>query len=298
MAGGIVIIAVAILQPQLSRSSGGGPSVSSGAAAVGDVTSAPPAAPSQGPSPTDGASLSPSVGPSEPSPATSVPPLATTAPILVPPASTTVPTAVPTPVPTHRPTPAPTPTPIGASRIQLSGSLVDLSSGAPARALTATVRDEFNHPVPGQTVVFSHAAGTGTVTGLGNAVTDAAGVAKAELVGDRAGPITLKIQAGSVGVTLSFKVVAGVLDHVILTPGSAEIAPGGSQLFTTTAYDAAGNVIGNVSAAAVLSITRGGTCTASSCTASTGGPHTVRSVFSDASDTATLMVHGEGGDAQ
>ena len=150
--------------------------------------------------------------------------------------------------------------------------------------------------MPGQTVVFGQAGGTGTVIGLGKEITDGAGIAQAELVGDRAGPVTLRIGAGSVSVLLSFKVVAGALDHVVLTPGSVEIAPGGSQTFTTTAYDAAGNVIGDVSGVAVLSMTRGGSCTGSSCTASKPGPHTVTSVFSGVSDSAVLMVHGKGGD--
>ncbi len=149
----------------------------------------------------------------------------------------------------------------------------------------------------GETVTFSHEAGTGTVTGLGNKVTNSSGVATAELVGARAGPITLKIQAGSVSATLSFTVVAGAFDHVILSPGSATISKGGSQVFTTIAYDAAGNEIGNVSASAVLTITRGGTCTGSTCTASKGGPHIVTSTYSGDSDTATLMVSGNGGDA-
>jgi Bacterial Ig-like domain (group 1) len=304
IAGGILIIAVAILGPQLSSSSGRGPTVSPSAAAVGEVTSASPAAPSQGPSPTDEASLSPSIGPSEPSltpltPAgTAVPPPATTAPILVPPAPTRVPTAVPKPIPTHRPTPTPTPAPAGAAAIHLSGGLVDLSSGASAHALTVTVKDASNRPVPGQAVVFSHAAGTGTVSGLGSVATDGAGVAKAELVGEKAGPITLEIQAGSVSAAVSFDVVAGALNHVILTPGVAEIAPGGSQAFTTIAYDAAGNVIGDVSSAAVLTITRGGTCTASSCTAAKPGPHTVTSVYAGSINRAFLVVHGKGGDDQ
>ena len=299
-----LIIAVAILGPQLSSGSGSGPNVSPSAAAVGDISSAAPTAPSQGPGPTKDAGPSPSIGPSEPSPTplapagTAVPPLATTAPLVGPPAPTSVPTAVPRPLPTHRPAPTPTPAPAGAAAIHLSGGLVDLSSGASAQALTVTVKDASNRPVPGQTVVFSHAAGTGTVSGLGSVATDGAGAAKAELVGERAGPITLKIQAGSVSATVSFEVVAGALDHLVLTPGVAEIASGGSQAFTTFAYDAAGNVIGDVSAAAVLTITRGGTCSASSCTASKPGPHVVTSVYAGAIDRATLVVHGKGGDDQ
>jgi hypothetical protein len=152
-----------------------------------------------------------------------------------------------------------------------------------------------NRPVAGQTVAFSHAGGTGTVACLGNVETDPAGVATARLVGVRAGPITLRIEAGSVSATLSFTVVAGTLDHLVLSPGFAQIASAGSQTFTTIAYDAAGNVIGDVSALAVLSISRGGTCIASSCTATKSGPHMVTAVYSGESDRAVLMVHDSGG---
>lgn len=285
------MIAVSILQAQLSDSSGGGRSVSPSATAVEHVATPLPTAP--GPGPSVGEPSFAPLGPVGDAP----PPLATTAPIIVPRAPAPVPTAVLRPEPTHRPTPAPTPASAGAS-IHLSGSLADLSSGASAHTLSATVRNASGQGVPGQTVVFSHAAGTGTVTGLGRVITDAAGVARAELVGDRAGPVTLRIQAGSASATLSFEIVAGALDRIILTPGSGEISPGGSQTFKTTAYDAFGNVIGNVSAVAVLSITRGGSCTASSCTASKPGLHTVTSVFSGVSNSASLMVHGKGGDDQ
>jgi hypothetical protein len=297
--GGIVAIAVGILQPQLSLPSGGHSSLGATEPGVGAVMSASPASPSAGPGPTDQPSLGPSVGPSDSPPAslepggTPVPPGATPAPVAVAPAP---PTPGSTRRPTPPPTPAPTPTPVGT--IHLAGTFADLSAGASARTLSATVKDQFNRPVAGQAVAFSHAGGTGTVTGLGTKVTNSSGVATAELVGARAGPITLKIQAGSVSATVSFTVVAGAFDHVILSPGSAAIAKGGTQVFTTIAYDAAGNEIGNVSSGAVLTITRGGTCTGSSCTATKPGPHTITSVYLGHSDTATLMVHGNGGDAE
>ena len=301
VASGILVAVAAVLQPQLSLPRGGA-SRASPDLAIGAVATAAPSPLNQQPSPIDTGSSSPSISPTtvppSPSLADGTPaPLAPVTPT-APPAPRTGPTPAPTPVPTHRPTPAPTPSPTQTATIHLAGGLVDLSSGASAHTLSATVKDGLNRPVAGQTVAFIHAGGTGTVAGLGKVETDAAGVATARLVGIRAGPITLRIEAGSVSATLSFTVVAGTLDHLVLSPGLAQIASGGSQTFRTMAYDAAGNVIGDVSASAVLSITRGGTCTASSCTATKSGPHIVTAVYSGKSDWAILMVHGKGGDVE
>jgi hypothetical protein len=305
VATGILVAVAAVIQPQLSLPRGG-VAPASPDSAIGAVTTAAPSPLNQQPSPIDAGSSSPPISPASvaPSPSladgTPAPPAPGTP--TAPPAPRTRPTPAPTPAPTRRPTPpqtpAPTPSPTQTATIHLAGGLVDLSSGASAHTLSATVKDGSNHPVAGQTVAFIHAGGTGTVAGLGKVETDAAGVATAHLVGVRAGPITLRIEAGSVSATVSFTVVAGSLDRLVLSPGLAQIASGGSQTFRTMAYDAAGNVIGDVSASAVLSISRGGTCTGSSCTATKSGPHIVTAVYSGKSDWAILMVHGKDGDAE
>jgi adhesin/invasin len=176
--------------------------------------------------------------------------------------------------------------------ITLTGSSADLASGGSARTLSATVRDADGNPVPGRVVAFSQRGGSGSVSGLGNATTDALGAATAAVTGDEAGSVTVDAGVASLHDTLSFTVVPGVLDHVALTPASASISPGEFQSYTTIAFDAAGNTIGDVSSSATLSISLGGTCLATSCTALVDGSYTVTSTYSGETDTAELDVSG------
>ena len=301
--GGVLTLLVTLIQPQFSPPARGGPPANGSATAVGAVDPASPSPSSLELGPIATASLAPSDAPGT-SLTVPVRPMATPVPPRAPSTPTPAPaprtgrTPAPTPPPTHNPPPAPTPSPTEVATIHLSGSIADLSSGATAQTLTATVRNSLNRPVAGQKVSFTQVAGTGTVTGLGTALSDSIGVATARLVGGRAGSITVTVQADSISTKVSFTVVAGALDHVILSPGFAVIASGGSQVFTTIAYDAAGNAIGDVSASARLSIARGGMCSASSCTATKGGPHIVISVYEGRFDTAILMVHGKSGDTE
>jgi hypothetical protein len=128
------------------------------------------------------------------------------------------------------------------------------------------------------------------VTGLGSSVTDASGIATADVTGDLAGGVTVDAHAGELDATLSFSVVAGALDHLALTPGTISIRSGKSQLYTTIAVDAAGNRIGDVSALAVLAIGPDGICDAVTCTAWIRGPHTVSATYSGLTATAMLDV--------
>ena len=110
-------------------------------------------------------------------------------------------------------------------------------------------------------------AGPGTVTGLGQASTNGSGVATAEVVGKLAGLVTIEARTATVSGKLTLTVVAGALDHITLTPSSASVSPGQAQAFVTRAYDAAGNLIGDVSATAILQISPDGICGTGSCTA-------------------------------
>jgi hypothetical protein len=106
-----------------------------------------------------------------------------------------------------------------------------------------------------------------------------------------AGPRTLIVtDDGSLTSSAPTTVAAGALDHVVLTPSSATIASGGSQPYTTAAYDAFSNLIGDVTPSAVLGITPDGSCASGSCTASVPGPHTVTSTYLAKSNTAALTV--------
>jgi len=301
VSGGLVVVAVAMLDPQLFSLAGSG-SPAGGVLAIADSSFVPLAAPtpsptveelsptpSDTPSPSDGLSPSPSAapGPSVPA-ATPVPPGPTPAPTPVP---TPRPTPAPTPRPTPRPTPVPTPTPTpGPATIGLGGDGTDLTSGGAAETLSATVRDSLGRPVGGQLVVFSQASGSGSVSGLGSSTTDASGVATAQITGVLAGSVTVGAQSGDLGATLTVNVVPGALDHLALTPGSTAIHTGATQVYATLAYDAAGNLIGDVSASATLTIAPNGTCDATGCTAFERGPHTVTATYSGLAATAILNV--------
>ena len=296
--GGMVVVAVVSLHPRLWLFAEGG-SPFDGAPAIGEVTFAPLAsenpspatAPTAEPTPSD--SLLPSAAPS-PTPVPTVlggvpTPRPTPAPTPVPtPVRTPVPTPAPTPAPT--PTPAPSPTPVVPASVTLIGSTDDLISGGSARTMTATVRDALGNPLAGQVVSFSAVAGSGSVAGLGSATTDGSGVAATDIVGDLAGAITIEARTSSVTAALTLTVVAGALDHIALSPNAISTAAGQAQIFVTLAYDAAGNLIGDVSTSAILQINPDGTCGTGTCTAPRRGSYTVTATYSGMVATATMRV--------
>jgi hypothetical protein len=92
--------------------------------------------------------------------------------------------------------------------------------------------------------------------------------------------------------TFTLVVTPAPLDHLVLSPPSATISPGGTQPYTVEGFDSAGNDLGPVTEKATLSISPDGTCedTAHSCTATAPGDHTVTATAGSASGTATLKV--------
>ena len=128
------------------------------------------------------------------------------------------------------------------------------------------------------------------MTGLGSSTTDASGIAIDDVTGDLAGAVTVDAHAGDLDATLSFSVIPGALDHLALTPGTTSIRSGRSQVYTTIAVDAAGNLIGDVSSLAVLAIDPDGVCSSVTCSALQRGPHTVTSTYSGLTATAMLNV--------
>ncbi len=83
----------------------------------------------------------------------------------------------------------------------------------------------------------------------------------------------------------------GPLNHLVLSPATSTVNPNVAQAYTATGYDAANNVIGDVTSATTFSIV-GGTCSANSCSASTAGDHMVTGKDGSATGTATLSVTG------
>jgi parallel beta-helix repeat protein len=81
----------------------------------------------------------------------------------------------------------------------------------------------------------------------------------------------------------------GELDHIVISPASATIVAGGSQAYTAQGFDDSGNSF-DVTASTTFSISPDGSCSASVCTATAAGPHTVTGNDAGAIDTASLSV--------
>ncbi len=94
--------------------------------------------------------------------------------------------------------------------------------------------------------------------------------------------------AGKTG-TASLQVGAGALDHIVISPATATISAGGSQVYTAQGFDASNNSLGDVTAFTTFSIAPEGVCTGSSCTANAGGQHTVTG--NDGGKTANVSLN-------
>ncbi|TML89627.1 MAG: hypothetical protein E6G06_14165, partial [Actinobacteria bacterium] len=90
--------------------------------------------------------------------------------------------------------------------------------------------------------------------------------------------------------TAELNVTAGPLDHLVLSPSSAVIAPGASQTYTTEGRDQYDNLLGDVTANTTFTIDLDGSCLVATCTASVDGVHTVTGTAVGATGTATLTV--------
>jgi hypothetical protein len=106
----------------------------------------------------------------------------------------------------------------------------------------------------------------------------------------RFGPHTVTATSGGKSGSASLQVQAGPLDFIVISPSSTSITAGASQSYTATGYDAAGNVIGDVTAATTFSITPDGTCTGATCSATVAGTHTVTANDGGKTSTASLSV--------
>jgi hypothetical protein len=84
------------------------------------------------------------------------------------------------------------------------------------------------------------------------------------------------------------------LARLVLSPAQASIRTGASQAYTATGYDAAGHLLGDLTAQTILSIRPDGSCTGARCTATRAGWHTITGTVALGhrviSNTATLHV--------
>ena len=79
------------------------------------------------------------------------------------------------------------------------------------------------------------------------------------------------------------------LDHLVLMPATAQVAPGDYQPYVALGFDASGNYIADVTGATTMTVD-GGSCVGAYCTATGAGDHIVTGVLGSASGTATLHV--------
>jgi hypothetical protein len=105
-----------------------------------------------------------------------------------------------------------------------------------------------------------------------------------------AGAHTVTGTDGAATGTAALAVTAGPPAHLVLSPATARIAAGGHQAYTAEGFDAFGNDAGDVTASTTFTITPAGSCTGATCTATSGGSHTVTGTDGAATGTATLDV--------
>ena len=83
---------------------------------------------------------------------------------------------------------------------------------------------------------------------------------------------------------------AAALDHITVSPSSATITAGGTQSYTSEAFDQYGNLIGDVTFLTFFSMSPDGSCVANVCGSTVSGDHTVTGTFSGKSDDADLQI--------
>jgi adhesin/invasin len=93
--------------------------------------------------------------------------------------------------------------------------------------------------------------------------------------------------------TTTLTVTAGAASRIEISPAAATITAGGTQAYTTTAFDQSGNSLGDVTTSSTFSMVEsghGGTWTANAYTAQNVGDWTVRATYAGLTDDASLTV--------
>lgn len=159
-----------------------------------------------------------------------------------------------------------------------------------SQAYTAQGFDQFANPlgdVTGDTVFSIDGAGTCSGASCGS---------------DYAGSYTVTGTLGTIVDTASLTVDPGAIDYLTISPESAQIASGGSQAYTTQAWDVFGNLIGTVTGDTVFTIELSGrfttaenneaSCTGNVCTAYVAADHTVTGSYAGEFASSLLTVVG------
>src|SRR5438105_598278 len=181
--------------------------------------------------------------------------------------------------------------PATATKVALSGSTANLASGS-ARVLTATIQDTNGNTVTSGansslSVTFAKTnVGGGSVTALGSS-NASGGVATITVTGNQLGTVTISASAGGLaagaGNPITFNVVAGAANKLLLSGSTADLAAGATRQLSATIQDVNGNTI-----------TTGADSTLSVIFAKTAGTGTVTGLGSATASggAATLTVTG------
>ena len=172
-----------------------------------------------------------------------------------------------------------------ATGLAVTQDTSDLTSGD-TKSVTATVTDDHGNPVPGESVVFTKAAGGGTLGGLTTVVTDGSGVATDVVTGLLAGSVTVTATDGALHDSVTFTVVAGDAAALNLTGSTASLASDATRTLTATVTDAHGNAVSGESV--VFTKTGAGTGTVSGL----GGGTSPTNASGVATDDVTALLAG------
>ena len=112
------------------------------------------------------------------------------------------------------------------------------------------------------------------------------------LVSDEGSATPITVPPDATGIDAELRFPDGPLDHIVVSPGTTTIVAGAKRSFTAEGFDAHGNDLGDVTSETAFSVDGGGSCTGTSCTATTLGDHTVIGTDDAATGTATLHVTG------
>jgi predicted outer membrane repeat protein len=176
------------------------------------------------------------------------------------------------------------------------------ADGTTTSTITVTLLDASLNPVSGKTVTLAKSSGPGSPT-----------ISAASGPSNGSGVVTFTVKSTTAGAdafqatdtddslvitptaTVTF-IIAGVLDHITLSPSSATITGGGSQAYTATGFAADGSSW-DATASITFTIDGGGSCNGALCTATVAGDHIVTgtdTVGGTILATATLHVDAAG----
>jgi hypothetical protein len=176
------------------------------------------------------------------------------------------------------------------------------ADGTITSTITVTLLDTDSNPVSGKTVTLAKSSGPGSPTiSAGSGPSNGSGVVTFTVKSTTAGADAFQATDTDDSLvitptaTVTF-IIAGVLDHITLSPSSATVTAGGSQAYTATGFAADGSSW-DATSSITFTIDGGGSCNGALCTATVAGDHIVTgtdTVGGTIRGTATLHVDATG----